>query len=289
MYFGKPDIIHSSFTALSSTKAARTRWFILIAVLFLIAFATSGCIIHDRGHPRSVHRSGSVVIQPRSLVSVPAPINFTFTNHHRHLAHTYYFDHPHLHGKGPKWKKRWRHKRRSHLHPRIRMQTLPLELARQLPRPPQGTRYIYDDDQVLLINVNNREVIDFINISLSIDNSIAPGPVPFSFTDRHWHTAQDYYHRHPHRHVKKHKWKKKKRRKNKRRGRGRDRHPHSWDRNDVLPTEVILENIDVDLARQLPRPPRGTQYTYHEDQVLLINLRTRVILDFINISVSAGF
>jgi Ni/Co efflux regulator RcnB len=50
-----------------------------------------------------------------------------------------------------------------------------------------------------------------------------------------------------------------------------------------------MQAIHGDLARQLPHPPHGTRYTYYNDQVLLIDLNTRVVLDFINISVSAGF
>ena len=47
------------------------------------------------------------------------------------------------------------------------MQVVPIDLARQLPSAPRGTRYIYVDDQVLLVNVNTRLVLDFINISVS--------------------------------------------------------------------------------------------------------------------------
>jgi hypothetical protein len=47
------------------------------------------------------------------------------------------------------------------------MHSAPFDLVRQLPRAPRGTRYIYVDDQVLLVNVNTRLVLDFINISVS--------------------------------------------------------------------------------------------------------------------------
>jgi hypothetical protein len=47
------------------------------------------------------------------------------------------------------------------------MQALPYDLVRQFPPAPRGTRYIYDDDQILLVNVNTRVVLDFINISIS--------------------------------------------------------------------------------------------------------------------------
>ena len=46
-----------------------------------------------------------------------------------------------------------------------------------------------------------------------------------------------------------------------------------------------MQAVHGDLIRQLPHPPHGTRYIYHEDQVLLINLKTRVVLDFINIEV----
>jgi len=53
------------------------------------------------------------------------------------------------------------------LHPRVKLRAIPLVLIRQLPPAPRGTRYIYVDDQVLLINVNTRLILDFINISVS--------------------------------------------------------------------------------------------------------------------------
>jgi len=126
--------------------------------IFLAGFIFQGCVIHDhnRGHRRH-----------SSSITVPAPITFTFTKRHRHLAHNYYHKHPHHHGKKHTWKKKWRHKRKSHLHRDIQMQAVPYDLARQLPYPPRGTRYIYDSDQVLLINVKTRRVLDFINISVS--------------------------------------------------------------------------------------------------------------------------
>jgi Ni/Co efflux regulator RcnB len=46
------------------------------------------------------------------------------------------------------------------------MQTLPPGLASQLPHPPHGTRFIYHDDQVLLIDLHSHVVLDFINISV---------------------------------------------------------------------------------------------------------------------------
>ncbi len=50
-----------------------------------------------------------------------------------------------------------------------------------------------------------------------------------------------------------------------------------------------MHPVHGDLIRELPHAPHGTRYIYHEDQVLLINLNTRVVLDFINISVSTGY
>jgi hypothetical protein len=47
------------------------------------------------------------------------------------------------------------------------MQALPFDLIRQLPPAPRGTRYIYNANQILLINVNTRLVLDFINIPIS--------------------------------------------------------------------------------------------------------------------------
>jgi Ni/Co efflux regulator RcnB len=227
------------------------------------------------------------------MAVVPAPVVFSFSNDHRYLAHDYYHRHPHHHGKKHKWKKRWRYKRKSHLHRDVQMQTVPYDLVRQFPPAPYGTRYIYDSEQILLVDESTRVVLDFINISIPVDApiAVAPAPVVFSFNDNHRHSVRDYYHTHPRHHGKKHKWKKKweKKRKRKKRKRERDRRPPGWAKHDVLPPEIRVEAIHVDLARQLPRPPRGTQYTYHEDQVLLIDLSTRVVLDFINISISAGY
>ena len=46
-----------------------------------------------------------------------------------------------------------------------------------------------------------------------------------------------------------------------------------------------MQEIPFDLRRQLPSAPRGTRYVYVDDQLLLINVKTRVVLDFINIKV----
>lgn len=147
-----------------------------IAILFLAAIFASGCIIHDhrRGHG---HNPGPVAVEPQVAVAVPAPVTFTFTNHHRHTVRNYYHQHPHHHGKKHKWKNRGEYKGRGHLPPGlakrdvlppgIQMQAVPVELVRQLPRAPRGTRYSYYDDRVLLIDVQTRVVLDFINISVS--------------------------------------------------------------------------------------------------------------------------
>ncbi len=113
-----------------------------------------------------------------------------------------------------------------------------------------------------------------------------PAPITFTFTDHHRHSVRSYYNEHPRHHGKKHK---KNKWKNKGRGRGRDHMPPGLAKRDVLPPGIQMQAVPVDLVRQLPHPPHGTRYTYHDDQVLLIDLNTRVVLDFINISVSAGY
>jgi Ni/Co efflux regulator RcnB len=143
---------------------------IFMLFIFLMSFVFQGCVIH-RGHSR---HSGSV--------TAPAPITFTFTDHHRHVAHNYYHKHPH--GKKHRWKKKWRHKKKSHLHRDIQMQAVPYDLARQLPHPPRGTRYIYDAHQVLLVNVNTRVVLDFINISVSTSTPRTVDRIP-SYEEQH--------------------------------------------------------------------------------------------------------
>jgi len=152
------------------------------AILFMIAVFASGCVIHDHG--RRGHHAGPVVVQPRVAVAVPAPVTFTFTDNHRHTVGNYYHNHPPKH-----WKKHKKHKGRGHgrsygrghgrdglppglakrdvLPPGLQMQSLPPGLASQLPPPPQGTRYIYHNDQVLWIDLQTRLVLDFINISVS--------------------------------------------------------------------------------------------------------------------------
>jgi len=280
MCFDKSDPMKPSLPVQSLDTKTRALMAPFIAILFLAAVFASGCVIHDHG--RGGHYAGPVAIKPRVAVAVPAPITFTFTDHHRHSVRNYYHDHPRHHGKKHKWKKKWKHKRKSHLHPGIQMQVLPVDLFRQLPPAPRGTRYIYDDDQVLLVDVSTRVVLDFINISVEPQAVAVPAPVVFTFTDHHRHSVRDYYHDHPRHHGKKHKWKKKWK-KGKHGGRGH--RPHGLRKHDHLPPGIHMQAIHGDLARQLPHAPHGTRYVYHEDQVLLINLNTRVVLDFINISV----
>jgi Ni/Co efflux regulator RcnB len=291
MLYDKPDSMIPSLNRSPQVRAGSLKA-PFIAILFLTALFTSGCVIHDDGYRYSRH-AGPVAAQPRVAVSAPAPVVFTFTDTHRHRAQKYYHAHPRHHGKKHKWKKKWRHKRKSRLHADIRIQPVPIDLVRQFPPAPRGTRYIYDDDQVLLVDVNTRVVLDFINISMSVGTPVAiaaPAPVTFAFTDHHRHTVRNYYHKHPH-HGKKHKKKKKKKWKNKGRGKGHGRGqlPPGLRKRDVLPPGIQMQTVPNDLVRQLPPPPRGTRYTYNDDQVLLIDLNTRIVLDFINISVSVGF
>jgi Ni/Co efflux regulator RcnB len=156
----------------------------LTAILFLTAVLASGCVVHDR-HGRA-HITGPVVVQPQVVVEppvavvTPAPITFNFTDHHRHSVRNYYHEHPRHHGKKHKWKKKkWKkgkHKgkgrrhhvfrRHDHLPPGIQMQTVHVDLIRQLPHPPHGTRYIYHEDQVLLVNLKTRLIVDLVDIEV---------------------------------------------------------------------------------------------------------------------------
>lgn len=254
-----------------------------IAILFLVGVFASGCVIHrhDRGHGP---HSGPVVVKPRVTVTTPRRVVFTFNDRHRHIVHDYYHRHPHHHhGKKYKHRKRWKYKRKAHLSYGTQIQVIPINLIRQLPPPPRGTQYIYDYDQVLLIDSRTRVVLDFINISVPNEPQVVVVQPTFSFNNHHRRTVRDYYHRHPrHHHGKKHKkkkWKNKKRR----------NLPPGLRKRDVLPPGIQMQALPVELARQLPPAPRRTRYIYQEDQVLLINVETRVILDFIDIAVSVGF
>ena len=176
----KPDPMNPSLPVQSPYTRTRARMASFVAILFLAAVFASGCVIHDRGHHGRGHYAGPVVVQPRVAVSVPAPITFTFTDHHRHSVRDYYHHHPRHHGKKHKWKKHKRGRgrghgrdhlppglaKRDHLPPGIQMQALPGDLVRQLPPAPHGTRYGYHEDQVLLIDVQTRVVLDFINIQV---------------------------------------------------------------------------------------------------------------------------
>lgn len=148
-----------------------------LALTFIAGVLMSGCVVHHDGYG---HNPGPVAVEPHVAVAVPAPVTFTFTNHHRHTVREYYNHHPHHHGKKHKkhkWKNRGEYKGRGHLPPGlakrdvlppgIQMQAVPVDLVRQLPRAPRGTRYSYYDNRVLLIDVQTRVVLDLINISVS--------------------------------------------------------------------------------------------------------------------------
>jgi len=221
--------------------------------------------------------------EPRVVVA-PAPVTFTFNNYHRRMVENYFHRHPHHQGKKHKHRKKWRHKRRAHLPSRAHIQIIPFELISQLPPAPRGTQFIQDDDQILLIDANTYEVLDFINIP-DYDKPrgvVVPAPATYTFSDHHRHTVRNYYHSHPrHHHGKKHKHKRK---------RHKNKWKHKWKhkRKAHLPREIQVEVVPVALVRQLPPPPRGTRFVYYDDQMMLINVNTRMVLDFIDISVSVG-
>jgi len=284
MLSDKSDIINSGFSAQSSHAGTRARSASFTAILFLTALFASGCVMHRNGGYYSPYER-PVVIKPRVAVTAPVPITFTFTKHHRHTVREYYHQHPrHHHGKKHKHRKKWRHKRKAHLHSGIRIQEAPYDLIRQLPPAPRGTQFIQDDDQILLIDANTYEVLDFINIP-DYDKPrgvVVPAPATYTFSDHHRHTVRNYYHSHPrHHHGKKHKHKRK---------RHKNKWKHKWKhkRKAHLPREIQVEVVPVALVRQLPPPPRGTRFVYYDDQMMLINVNTRMVLDFIDISVSVG-
>jgi len=160
-----------------------------LAFIFLTAVLMSGCVVHHHGHGYkqghgNIHYAAPAKVKSRVALAVPAPVAFTFTDHHRHTVRNYYHRNPHHHhGKKHKWKKKWKNKGRGHgrdhlppglarrdvLPPGIQMQAVHGNLVHQLPHVPRGTRYIYHEDQVLLIDVNTRVVLDFINISVSAE------------------------------------------------------------------------------------------------------------------------
>lgn len=224
--------------------------------------------------------------EPRVVVTAPAPIIFSFNDHHRHVVSDYFHRHHHHHsGKTHKHRNKWKHKRHAHLHSHIHTEVIPLELASLLPPEPRGTRYVYDDDQILLIDNRTRVVLDVINIPDYDEPErvvVVPAPVAYTFTDHHRHTVRNYYHSHPrHPHGKKHKHKKKRHKK---------KWKHEWKhkRKVHLPPEIEYEAVPVTLVRQLPPPPRGTSFVYYDDQMMLIDVNTRLVLDFIDISISVG-
>lgn len=240
-----------------------------IAILFLAAIFISGCVMHRNGGYYGPYER-PVAFKSRVAVTAPAPITFTFTKHHRHTVREYYHQHPRRHhGKKYKHRKKWRHKRKTHLHSRIRIQEVPIDLSRQLPPAPRGTRYVYDDDQVLVIDTRTRVVLDVINIP-NYDEPrvvVVPAPVTFTFNNYHRRMVENYFHRHPHHHGYKHKHRKK------------------WRhiRKEHLPSRAHIQVIPFELISQLPPAPRGTQFIQDDDQILLIDARTYEVLDFINI------
>ncbi len=175
----KPDPVNQKLPVQSPYTRTRIPMAPFVAILFLAAVFASGCVIHDHGRGHG-HYAGPVAVQPRVAVAVPAPITFTFTDHHRHTVQDYYHHHPRHHGKKHKKNYKWKHRgndhgndhlppglaRRDVLPPGIQMQAVHGDLGRQLPHPPHGTRFVYHDDQVLLIDVQTRVVLDFINISV---------------------------------------------------------------------------------------------------------------------------
>ncbi len=180
MLFDKPDPVNQNLPVQSPYMRTRSLKASLIAILFLTAVFASGCVIHDHGRGHGYY-TGPVAVQPRVAVAVPAPITFTFTDHHRHTVRDYYHHHPRHHGKKHKKNYKWKHRGNDHGHdhllpglakrdvlpPGIQMRRVPGDLGRQLPSAPRGTRFIFHDNQVLLVDVNTRVVLDFINISVA--------------------------------------------------------------------------------------------------------------------------
>ncbi|MDH5763662.1 MAG: hypothetical protein OEZ51_11815 [Nitrospinota bacterium] len=166
-------------------ELTRARVIQLATILCLGAVFASGCVVHshDRRHGHAVYRGPAQVHSSAGIAVAPAPVTFVFTDHHRHTVGNYYHNHPPKHWKKHKKKKDRGHGRghgRGHereglppglakrdvLPPGLQMQSLPPGLASQLPPPPQGTQFIYHDDQVLWIDLQTRVVLDFINISV---------------------------------------------------------------------------------------------------------------------------
>jgi len=104
-----------------------------------------------------------------------------------------------------------------------------------------------------------------------------PAPVTFVFTDHHRHAVGNYYLEHPPHHWKKNKWNRK--------GKRHGHRPPGLHRHDALPPGIAMQALPHRLARQLPHPPHDTQYIYYNDQVLLVDVHSHVVLDFIDIRV----
>ena len=275
----KSDSMNPSHQIQSPFPRTRSLIAPFIGMLFLAAVFASGCVIHDRGHGRG-HGRG-IVIKPRAIVSVPAPVTFVFTDHHRHAVHDYYRHNPPHHGNKHGHRPPGLHKH--DVFPSgIHMQVLPPGLARQLPHPPHDTQYIFYNDQVLLVDVHSHVVLDFIDIGVVVQPRAivsVPAPITLVFTDHHRHAVHEYYSHNPRHHGKKHKGKKHKGK------RGRGHRPPGLHKHDVFPSGVHMQALPQGLAGQLPHPPHGAQYIYHEDQILLIDVHSHVVLDFINIQV----
>jgi hypothetical protein len=135
---------------------------------------------------------------------------------------------------------------------------------------------------VLLVDVHSHVVLDFIDIGVVVEPPVDVGirvqaPVTFVFTDHHRHAVGNYYQEHPRHHGKKNKWKRK--------GKKHGHRPPGLHRHDVLPPGIAMQSLPPGLARQLPHPPHDTRYIFYNDQVLLVDVHSHVVLDFIDIRV----
>ncbi|NIU46729.1 MAG: hypothetical protein GWN72_22205 [Nitrospinaceae bacterium] len=157
------------------------------------ALLTSGCVVHhhDRGLHRGHHkvkprrRSGPAYVQPRASVrAAPSKVVYVFDDRQRGIIVDYYsHHHPGKRGKH-KWKRGGRGmppglaKRRGNLPPGlakrdvlppgIEMQALPEDLIVQLPPPPTGTRLMFYNDQVVMVELRTNIVLDVIDLSVAV-------------------------------------------------------------------------------------------------------------------------
>ena len=81
-----------------------------------------------------------------------------------------------------------------------------------------------------------------------------------------------------------------KRKKRLRKNRHKKKSKHKWKhkRKVHLPPEIQVEVVPVALVRQFPPPPRSTRFVCYDDQMMLIDVSTPMVLDFVDISVSVG-